>query len=205
MNVYQKLSVARGRFHQMELKKSGHNKFAGYYYFELSDFVVPALQVMKEVGLTPIISFGKELAEMRLVNDDKPEEIIVITSPMSEAALKGCHPVQNLGAVESYIRRYLWVAALEIVEHDALDATTGRKGDAPIITPKSGIGDDLPPEDKEFLQETAQSVEDLCKAGKASDALAMVDEMALESDQKVYLFGFLSAPTRAALKKAKPV
>jgi len=205
MNVYQKLSVARGKFHQMELKKSGHNKFAGYYYFELSDFVVPALQVMKEVGLTPIISFGKELAEMRLVNDDKPEEIIVITYPMSEAALKGCHPVQNLGAVESYIRRYLWVAALEIVEHDALDATTGRKGDAPIITPKSGIGDDLPNEDKEFLQETAQSVEDLCKAGKASDALAMVDEMALESDQKVYLFGFLSAPTRAALKKAKPV
>lgn len=205
MNVYQKLSVARGRFHQMELKKSGHNKFAGYYYFELSDFVVPALQVMKEVGLTPIISFGKELAEMRLVNDDKPEEIIVITSPMSEAALKGCHPVQNLGAVESYIRRYLWVAALEIVEHDALDATTGRKGDAPIITPKSGIGDDLPNEDKEFLQETAQSVEDLCKAGKASDALAMVDEMALESDQKVYLFGFLSAPTRSMLKKAKQV
>lgn len=205
MNVYQKLSVARDEFHQMELKKSGHNKFAGYYYFELSDFVVPALQVMKKVGLTPIISFGKELAEIRLVNDDKPEEIIVITSPMSEAALKGCHPVQNLGAVESYIRRYLWVAALEIVEHDALDATTGRKGDAPIITPKGGIGDDLPQEDKEFLQETAQSVEELCKSGKASDALAMVDEMALESDQKVYLFGFLSAPTRAALKKAKPV
>jgi hypothetical protein len=160
---------------------------------------------MKEVGLTPIISFGKELAEIRLVNDDKPEEVIVITSPMSEAALKGCHPVQNLGAVESYIRRYLWVAALEIVEHDALDATTGRKGDAPIITPKGGIGDDLPQEDKEFLQETANSVEELCKNGKASDALAMVDEMALESDQKVYLFGFLSAPTRAALKKAKPV
>ncbi len=205
MNVYQKLSVARSKFHQMELKKSGHNKFAGYYYFELSDFVVPALQVMKEVGLTPIISFGKELAEMRLVNDDKIEEIIIITSPMSEAALKGCHPVQNLGAVESYIRRYLWVTALEIVEHDALDATTGRKGDAPIITPKSGIGDDLPQEDKEFLQETAQSVETLCKDGKASAALAMVDELALESDQKVYLFGFLSAPTRSALKKAKTV
>ena len=33
--------------------------------------------------------------------------------------------MQNLGAVQTYIRRYLWVAALEIVEHDALDATTG--------------------------------------------------------------------------------
>ncbi len=33
-----------------------------------------------------------------------------------------------MGAVETYQRRYLWVAALEIVEHDALDATTGKVG-----------------------------------------------------------------------------
>ena len=205
MNVYQKLNAARDQFHSQKLKKSGHNKFANYYYFELGDFIIPALQIFHEVGLTSIISFGTENAVMQIVNTENPEEAVIITSPMSTAALKGCHEVQNLGAVQTYLRRYLWVAALEIVEHDALDATTGRKGDAPIITPKAGIGDDLPEEDKVFLQETAQSVEDLCKAGKASDALAMVDEMALESDQKVYLFGFLSAPTRAALKKAKPV
>jgi hypothetical protein len=133
MNVYQKLSAARMTFHKMELKKSGHNKFAGYHYFELGDFVVPALESMKEVGLTPIISFGKDLAEMKLVNDDKPEEFISITSPMSEANLKGCHPVQNLGAVESYIRRYLWVAALEIVEHDALDSTVKGMDDSELM------------------------------------------------------------------------
>jgi ERF superfamily len=205
MNVYQKLNAARAKFHTAKLKKSGHNKFANYYYFELGDFVIPALEIFNEVGLTSVIRFTTDHAFMEIVDNDKPEDKIVISSPMSSAALKGCHEVQNLGAVQTYLRRYLWVAALEIVEHDALDATTGRKGDSPIITPKSGIGDDLPPEDKEFLQETAQSVENLCKAGKASDALAMVDEMALESDQKVYLFGFLSAPTRAALKKAKPV
>jgi hypothetical protein len=50
---------------------------------------------------------------------------IEITSPMSEAALKGCHAVQNLGAVQTYIRRYLWVTALEIVEHDAIDSSSG--------------------------------------------------------------------------------
>lgn len=94
---------------------------------------------------------------------------------------------------------------LYIYAGEDLPEEGGRKGSGPIITPKGGIGEDLPPEDKEFLQETATSVEELCKQGKASDALAMVDEMALESDQKVYLFGFLSAPTRAALKKAKPV
>ena len=125
MNVYQKLNLAREKFHQSEIKKSGHNKFAGYNYFELGDFVVPALQIFKEIGLTSVISFQQDHASMAIVNSEKPEEKIVISSPMSEASLKGCHPVQNLGAVETYIRRYLWVAALEIVEHDALDATTG--------------------------------------------------------------------------------
>jgi len=125
MNVYQKLNLAREKFHASEIKKSGRNNFAGYNYFELGDFVVPALQIFKEVGLTSVIRFEADIATMEIVNNEKPEDRIYILSPMSEASLKGCHPVQNLGAVQTYIRRYLWVAALEIVEHDALDATTG--------------------------------------------------------------------------------
>ena len=127
MNVYQKLNEARDLFHQAPLKKSGHNKFAGYSYFELGDFVVPVLEIFKQVGLTSIISFKQNEATMQIINTDKPDEVVTITTPMSEAHLKGCHPVQNLGAVQSYLRRYLWVAAMEIVEHDALDSTTGDK------------------------------------------------------------------------------
>ena len=135
MNVYQKLNAAREKFHSAEIKKSGHNKFAGYYYFELGDFVVPALRIFKEVGLTSVISFDTDFASMQIVNNDKPDERIVITSPMSEAQLKGCHPVQNLGAVETYIRRYLWVAALEVVEHDSLDSSEPVKAE-PKAEPK---------------------------------------------------------------------
>jgi hypothetical protein len=210
MNVYQKLNAARDAFHQTKLKKTGHNKFANYYYFELGDFLIPALQIFKEHGLTGVISFGKETADMRIVNVDKPEEVIVIESPMSTAALKGCHEVQNLGAVQTYLRRYLWVAALEIVEHDALDSSpqltdegVKKKGNAPVISPRGGIGDDLPPEDKEFLQELAASVSGLVEVGQAIDALAMIDEQQLEADQKVYLSNQLNSTVRSALKKAK--
>jgi hypothetical protein len=125
MNVYQKLNAARKEFHSMEIKKSGENKFAGYKYFELSDFIIPALMIFDKLGLTGIVRFNKDVAELVVVNTEKPEEVIVFISPMSEANLKGCHPVQNLGAVETYIRRYLWVAALEIVEHDAVDSSEG--------------------------------------------------------------------------------
>jgi len=202
MNVYQKLNEARERFHAAPIKKSGLNKFAGYKYFELGDFVVPAIQIFKEVGLTSVISFGVDAAHMLIVNSDKPEEQIIITSPMSTAALKGCHEVQNLGAVQTYIRRYLWVAALEIVEHDALDATVGKKGDGPVITPKGDIGNDIPDDEKEFLSEMAASCEELVSKGKAREAKQMVDDATLEADQKVWLWGQLTSTTRSAIKKA---
>jgi len=202
-NVYEKLNTAREAFHQIKLKKSGLNKFANYQYFELADFIIPALQIFKEHRLCAYISFTKDYADMRIVDLDNPEQAITITSPMSEASLKGCHPVQNLGAVQTYLRRYLWVAALEIVEHDALDATTGKKGDAPIITPKGSTGEDLPEEEKEFLREMAASCEELVNNGNAAGAYQMVLEAALESDQQIWLWSQLSAPVRSAIKKIK--
>jgi len=105
--------------------------------------------------------------------------------------------------VQTYLRRYLWVAALEIVEHDALDATTGKKGDGPVITPKGDIGNDIPDDEKEFLRDMAASCEDLVGHGQAWEAKTMVDEAELEADQKVWLWGQLSATTRSAIKKAK--
>ena len=136
------MNLAREKFHQSEIKKSGYNSFAKYSYFELGDFVVPALKIFKEVGLLSVTSFQSEDAWMRIYNVEKPEEVITINSPMSEAVLKGNHAIQNLGAVQTYMRRYLWLTALEIVEHDALDATTGssvvetKEASKPKDTPK---------------------------------------------------------------------
>lgn len=123
--VYQKLNAARDDFHNRKLKKTGKNTFAGYSYFELGDFLIPALECFAAQGLCAIVSFTDDTASMRIVAIEDGSEI-VITSPMGSAALKGCHEVQNIGAVETYQRRYLWVAAMEIVEHDALDATMGK-------------------------------------------------------------------------------
>ena len=203
MNVYQKLNAARELFHSAELKKSGHNKFAGYKYFELGDFIVPALGIFDDVGLTSVISFGKESADMRIINSDKPEEMIVIESPMSEANLKGCHPVQNLGAVQTYIRRYLWVAALEIVEHDALDSSKPVEDKKVIITPSQGIADTIPPEEMQYLQELAVELIANVAEGNPKQALERLDSENLEADQKVGLWSLLDSKTRSAIKKAK--
>ena len=203
MNVYEKLNAAREEFHRAKLKKTGQNKFAGYQYFELGDFIIPALEIFKKHNLASVISFGLTEAQMQIVDTEFPEQRIVITSPMSTAALKGCHEVQNLGAVQTYLRRYLWVTALEIVEHDALDATTGRKGDAPVVTPRGGIGDDLPDDIKTYLEELADKVQNLVKQERPKEALFALESENLEADQKVWLFNQLDSKVRSALKKAK--
>ena len=121
MSVFKKLQEARVKLQDTKLSKSGKNKFAGYEYFELGDFL-PAIQtISKEIGICGIISYTAELATLTIYDVDKPEQFITFSSPMSSASLKGCHEVQNLGAVQTYLRRYLWTNAFEIVEHDALD------------------------------------------------------------------------------------
>jgi hypothetical protein len=124
MKVYKKLVDARVKLQSMELSKSGHNKFAGYRYFELGDFL-PAIQsIFKEVGLCDVISFDQNIAVMNIY-DVEDGSFVTFTSPMGSASLKGCHEVQNIGAVETYQRRYLYTVAMAVSEHDALDATTG--------------------------------------------------------------------------------
>ena len=144
MNVYRKLQEARIKLQNTALKKSGKNKFAGYEYFELGDFL-PAIQnICEEHGLCGVISYTHEEATLRIYDVDDPLSNITFESPMSSASLKGCHDVQNLGAVQTYLRRYLWTNAFEIVEHDALDmannpAETEKAKPALAVVPKEPV------------------------------------------------------------------
>jgi hypothetical protein len=140
MSVYKKLQQARMLLQNTKLSKSGKNKFAGYEYFELGDFLPAIQKICNDVGLCGVVSFNHEMAFLQ-INDVEDGTSVMFTSPMSSAALKGCHDVQNLGAVQTYLRRYLWTNAFEIVEHDALDATTGsvepaKKASVTPVTPE---------------------------------------------------------------------
>ena len=125
-NVFAKLQEARIKLQATKLSKSGKNKFAGYEYFELADFLPVIQSICHEIGLCGVIRFSDKDASLTIY-DTESEGLVVFTSPMSTAQLKGCHEVQNLGAVQTYLRRYLWTTAFEIVEHDALDATMDGK------------------------------------------------------------------------------
>ena len=126
-NIYTKLMEVRVKFHKLELKKSGLNKFAGFKYYELGDFLVPATKLLQEANLCPMISFNNELATMVLINGDNPTEQIEFTSPMRNLEIKGSNAVQSLGGVQTYLTRYLYIQLLNIVEADVFDATSGKE------------------------------------------------------------------------------
>jgi hypothetical protein len=165
MKVYKKLIDARIKLQRTELTKSGHNKFAGYKYFELGDFLPAVQSIFNEVGLIDAISFTEDLATM-VVYDVDDGSSVTFTSPMGSAQLKGCHEVQNIGACETYQRRYLYTTALAIVEHDALDAVTGSQPvevkpvTKPVVKEEPKADEDLAPL-AEVLIEFGDTCEDL--------------------------------------------
>ena len=206
MSVHSKLMNARIRLQNTELKKTGHNKFAGYYYFELGDFLPQVQQIFHQVGLCGYISFDTTIATLTIV-DIEDNSQLTITSPMVEANLKGAHPIQNLGAVETYTRRYLWVSAMEIVEHDALDSSppVREEKQAPVITPTQGAQDNIPAEELQYLQEMAVDLIAMCEQGDPKAAWDKLESENLDSEQKVALWTLLPSKVRSALKKAKEI
>ena len=142
MNLMQKIAKARVMLQKKNLKKSGQNKFANFKYFELADFLPAVNEIFDELGLyaeffitpedrsiddgTGQILVQPEIAHLNIYNSENPtEQARHFTSMIAEAGTKGATPIQQLGSVHTYMRRYLYMEALEIVESDALDAVAG--------------------------------------------------------------------------------
>lgn len=126
MNIYEKLQTMRVALQAQNIKKGGKNTYAKYDYYNLGDFLPQINQLMADNKVTSIVTFTKEIATLTLVDCEKLDARIEFTSPMAPAQLKGNHEIQNLGAVETYQRRYLYLMAFEIVEADALDGGQGK-------------------------------------------------------------------------------
>lgn len=128
LNVYQKLNKARTRFLKEEdVKKSGFNTYQGFHYFTLEDIIPTIQKIFDDIGLIGLTTVGKEEATLTIVNTDNPMETILFTSPMiairqDKANRTTNNDMQDLGGIETYQRRYLYLMALDIIEQDTIDA-----------------------------------------------------------------------------------
>ena len=134
MSVYKKLQKARVALLSSDLKKSGKNKFAGFEYFELADFLPAIAKIFDDVGLCGVVRFHADTASLTIVNTEDSADAVDFVTPLVYADMSKSQAIQNLGATHTYVRRYLWLMAMEIVEHDAVDAAP--QEEKPKVKPK---------------------------------------------------------------------
>jgi hypothetical protein len=121
MNIYEKLQECRVQLKNKDLKQTGQNKFSNYTYFELGDFLPHAMDIMKAVKLTSVFGFASDKATLTIIDVEKPEETITFESPSLITEMKGSNPIQNIGASQTYMRRYLYMMAFELSEFDMVN------------------------------------------------------------------------------------
>ena len=137
LNVYGKLSEARERFLNAGIKKTGVNRYAEFKYFTLDDIIPAKQKIFKELGLADIITFEAEEAILCLYDVDNPTEFIIFKSQLDEDESLIKNPIQKVGAIQTYVRRYLYMLALDIIESDGIEETTDKPDDAPTPAKKS--------------------------------------------------------------------
>lgn len=147
LGLYEKINEIRKEFHESGTKKSGVNRYAEYKYFTLEDIIPKAQELARKYNLTTLFNFT-EVATLTVIDNDAisfakdaPFEInqsmisTTFASPMATQAMpKGGTEVQNLGAVQTYLRRYLYMLLLDLVEVDEVEETSGQP-DTPTKAP----------------------------------------------------------------------
>ena len=127
MNLWEKITIARVKLQEKKLKKSGHNKFSGFDYFELADFLPEINKINQELKILTIFNATQEKATLKIINIEKTDEVEQFEIENIKADLKGANNIQALGATQTYLKRYLYLNAYEIQENDMIDQANKNK------------------------------------------------------------------------------
>lgn len=178
-NIYMKLQAARCELQKRNLKKSGKNSYSNFMYYELADFLPATNEVLEKVGLCPVFFISNGNAYLRIYADK--EQMIEFVAPTAEAGIKGATAIQNLGALITYMRRYMYMLAMEIVENDAIDPLDNEKKNITSQTqeePKNTAYSELTPDEKKVAwSRQASSWKSLIKACKDASRLNIYYEV----------------------------
>lgn len=141
-NLNESIISIRVKLQNAKLKKSGKNKFAGFDYFELADFLPKLNELMLEEGVNDRFYIKDDYATLEL---QKSEEINTYTMPfvLFETPLTykkdkagnfiknkegdyiqvpSMQDIQYLGALNTYYKRYLYLNAFGITDGEVIDS-----------------------------------------------------------------------------------
>lgn len=131
MKIHEKIQKITVKLQELNIKKSGYNSgyknFGGFEYMELKDFLPPLNKLLDEYKLMYKIDFEETRAIMTVYNCENDETItyssfIKIHSLNRKNNTDNNINMQDIGATQTYTRRYLLINAFGIVENDLIDS-----------------------------------------------------------------------------------
>jgi hypothetical protein len=203
-NVYQKLLEARRRFLASAPKKNGINRYAGYKYFTLEDIIPVKTEIFAELGLVDTIFFKEDHATLVLCSTDEPGDLIEFQSTLApdESLIK--NPIQKLGAIQTYVRRYLYMLMLDIVEADAIEETADKDaGEKSKKSNRPASPEKREEVKKDLIDEGGDATEVQIKSIKAGLKKLRTKDTQNKTDENEPYIKATVAKIKAGLKKAE--
>lgn len=154
--LYGKLKQIKVELRKVINTKSGYNTHSKFKYYQLEDFLPQVLEAFSRYNIYNEYSIDTDLeiveertdfdgennktyktvtkkpveyAYLYLKNLDNEDDEMVYRLKTAEASVYGAAAIQNLGAKITYMKRYIYMSLLDIVEPDAVDAAP--QGNAP--------------------------------------------------------------------------
>ena len=143
MKLNESIIKIRVDLQKSKLKKSGKNKYAGFEYYELSDFLPQLNELMLKEGVNDIVSIENNEATLTLTKGEEKNiykiPFVLFETPLTKEGKPSMQDIQYLGALNTYYKRYLYLNAFGITDGEvieSIDTTDGVVVEKPKPTPK---------------------------------------------------------------------
>lgn len=140
LNLNESIANIKVDLQESRLKMTGKNKFVGFNYFELSDFLPTLNKLMLKYKIndnftiTTDTTFGTDYAVLTLIKGEEKQEykmpFRIFETPLNTTInkiteevekTKCMQDIQYLGALNTYYKRYLYMNAFGITDGDVID------------------------------------------------------------------------------------
>ena len=192
MNIYEKIQQARVELQKMGIKKSGHNKFVNFDYFELKDFLPKVNEIFLDLKLFSKFDLLENEGVLTIINTENPEESIVFSTPKATIDMKGQNGLQQIGSTHTYLKRYCYYNALEIIINDETEATIGKNDNKNNSTEQNKKAEPTEAEvearRQKGIKAVVKEINKLSteKVDKLNFDITDLNNMSLEAIQKIY-------------------
>ncbi len=133
--LFKKLQKARLDFLNKHIKANGRNNFNNFDYIQLRDIVREAIPILLENNLSTHIKMHHNVSAMEVVDLETGYSVEFTSAfEFTNEGKNNNQRLQTLGASESYLRRYLYLQVLDIVESDP-DESFGEEKKTPRRIP----------------------------------------------------------------------